>query len=82
MLSETCLTIKLVIVDIPLNSEVIIGLADKRRLRIFDLLPHLVRQEATGQEEKEEIVDLVIDNRVRSDRIFTKSRLCQIYGSE
>ncbi len=82
MLSETCFTIKLVIVDIPLNSEVIIDLADIRRLRIFDLLPHLVRQEATGQEEEEEIEDLVINNRVRSDRIFTESRLCQIYGSE
>jgi hypothetical protein len=54
MLSETCFTIKLVIVDIPLNSEVIIGLADIRRLRIFDLLPHLVRQEATGQGGKRE----------------------------
>jgi hypothetical protein len=81
-LSETFFTIKLVIVDIPLNSEVIIGLTDIRRLRIFDLLPHLVRQEATGQEEEGEIEDLVVEDRIRSDRVFTESRLCQVYGSE
>jgi hypothetical protein len=40
-------------VDIPMNSEVIIGLADIKRWNIFDRLPHLVRAESLHDEESD-----------------------------
>ena len=49
-LPDSLFSCKFVIVDIPFNSDVILGLGDIRRLRVFSLIPHLISE--TGDQEQ------------------------------
>ena len=74
---------KFVIVDIPFNSDVILGLKDIRRLRVFSLIPHLITETEDQEQVKEDTVVDWDEEEDESDRgDWRKVKLSNIYGSE
>ena len=71
-------------VDIPMSSDLIMGLKDIKRMRVFTLLPHLVEEPGPEKELSQDSVlkYLEAEDPQGRPRVYKDSRLCMIYGSE
>ncbi len=82
-LPNSLFSCKFVIVDIPFNSDVILGLGDIRRLRVFSLIPHLISETGDQGQVIEDSSDDDIEEENESMRVdWKKIKLSMIYGSE
>jgi hypothetical protein len=77
-------SITCVVVDIPMSSDLIMGLKDIKRMNVFSLLPHLVEEPRTEIEssDEDEVHDILIEEPQGRPRIYKEVKLCMIYESE